>query len=956
MNNQNNNNLSERLSNIGQQLANDGQDRDSLVAVADEFQQLSLEAGKTAHDVVQRGADLLVLASELAANWDSVGSEDATRGQLIEFLGDGVAVLDAALVTGDEGNVNALIQMAKEAWPDYFAIFGEGEFADDAFDRQWDSDEEDEEEVAADAGQIAMMLQALSSSENSLDQESSVDTSVQENVQSASRENVEAPQAIQDDSESKQQTTDDLPVEVDFIAAPTKGSDEVAAKQLADDPEMLEAYLDDALRCVASMEQAALAIEQDDTDREPVRQFCRELHTLKGASATVGLSELASTLHELESSLEDLFSDDQAKVNADPLFAAVDQVRSMVGGLRPTDSTAEPTEDSSVAPEKPIAKRSSNDFANFTSNDNASIRIRASNLDRLMDMLAELVVLRNHQESDVHEFGELNEELTRCSSRVNVADDAARLQQAMFETNDLVDLEMLQSSQPIADLSEVSKDITAVSQGLRDLQKPIIQNNVAISRFIRDFRHELMQLRRVPVTGMFNRLQRAARDAAKTEQKRILVQMSGQNAGLEQEIQERLFESLLHVVRNSVSHGIESESDRVKAGKNPVGTISLEASSNAQLLIIEVRDDGAGVDYDAVRQRAIEKGLLVPGQEVSEGRLGKLIFHPGFSTKQTASAVSGRGVGMDIVATTVEQLKGRIEVDSVRGEGTKIRILIPLKSGIEHVMVFRSGDQLFGLPMQAVSSAKRANGSNAVSVSSVFGLDTRGSVGEGDVLHVRRAGAAGSKNASVKNLAVHVDELIGPEEVVVRKLPNLLINHPVFNGVTLSGSGKKVLLLNAEQFAVHCEGSVDSLTDNSALLESDRTVPNQKRVLVIDDSLTARRAMSKVMRAKDFQVVEAGDGIQAIEILRRQTFDLVLTDLDMPKMGGLELLLDIQSGRYCNAAKAVISSRNEQTFREQAAEAGADDYITKPITERSVERLLGNLGLLNTSKGNTDDE
>ena len=136
MNNQNNNNLSERLSNIGQQLANDGQDRDSLVAVADEFQQLSVEAGKTAHDVVQRGADLLVLVSELAANWDSAGSEDSTRGQLIEFLGDGVAVLDAALITGDEGNVNALIQMAREAWPDYFTIFGQGEFADDAFDRQ----------------------------------------------------------------------------------------------------------------------------------------------------------------------------------------------------------------------------------------------------------------------------------------------------------------------------------------------------------------------------------------------------------------------------------------------------------------------------------------------------------------------------------------------------------------------------------------------------------------------------------------------------------------------------------------------------------------------------------------------------------------------------------------------------------------------------------------------------
>jgi len=932
MNNQNNNNLSARLNSIGQHLANGSQDKNSLVAVADEFQQLSVEAGKTAHEVVRQGADLLVLASELAANWDSAENVDSSRDELIEFLGDGVAVLDAALVTGDEDNVNALIEMAKDSWPDYFGIFGEDKFADDAFSNQWNQDDEQEEEreIAADAGQIAMMLQALSSSEATQDQAASVDNSVQEYVQPASTKPAETQQVFQVATEPKQQAAEDSPAEVDFIAAPTKGGDEVAAKQLADDPEMLEAYLDDALRCVASMEQAALAIEQDDRDREPVRQFCRELHTLKGASATVGLSELASTLHELESSLEEMFSDDQAKVDADPLFAAVDQVRSLIGGLRPTPIA---TEDSSTTSENPIATRSSSDFTNFTSNDNASVRIRASNLDRLMDMLAELVVLRNRQESDVQEFSELNEELTQCSSRVNVADDVARLQQAMFENNDLVDLEMLQSSQPTADLSEVAKDITAVSQGLRDLQKPIIQNNVAISRFIRDFRHELMQLRRVPVTGMFNRLQRAARDAAKTEQKKILVQMSGENAGLEQEIQERLFESLLHVVRNSVSHGIESESDRVKAGKNPAGTVSLEASSNAQLLIIEVRDDGAGIDYDAVRQRATEKGLLIPGQEVSQGRLGKLIFHPGFSTKQTASEVSGRGVGMDIVATTVEQLKGRIEVDSVRGEGTKIRILIPLKSGIEHVMVFRAGDQLFGLPMQAVSSAKRANGSNAVSVSSVFGLDNSGSADQGDILHVRRAGTAGSKNTTIKNLAVHVDELIGPEEVVVRKLPNLLINHPVFNGVTLSGSGKKVLLLNAEQFAVHCEGSVDSFADNMSLPETDRATSNQKRVLVVDDSLTARRAISKAMRSRDFQVVEAGDGIQAIEILRRQTFDLVLTDLDMPKMGGLELLSDIQSGRYCSAAKAVISSRDEQTFREQAAEAG-----------------------LTTSKGNTDNE
>ena len=918
------------------------------MAIADEFGKLGEEANKTSQGVVKRGADLLGLVSELAANWDSVGQTDGARVELISFLGDGVAILDHAVETGDgEENIIELIDTAKDAWPEYLSGLEDLAFGNDSFGDS--ADETDEEPQAPDSNQVAMMLAALSGDPDSADQDAGVEaTSTEQMGDNAAARS----EPIQTQPASK-------PADIDFIAKPVQGSDQAATAQLAADPEMLEAYLDDALRCVASMEQAAMASEEDTQDREPVRQFCRELHTLKGASATVGLSELAASLHDLESSLESLFGNENKKVDADRLLVAVDQVRTMIGHLQPSetvaDTNASSADNQSIA-QRPANKRTSNDFSNFAGNNDSSIRIRASQLDRLMDMLAELVVLRNRQESDVSDFNELNEELTRCSTRVNVADDAAQLQRAMLENNELVDLEILQTSQASAVMSEVSKDISAVSRGLRDLQKPIIQNNISISRFIRDFRQELMQLRRVPMIGLFSRLQRAARDAAKSEGKQIRVQLAGQNVGFEQEIQERLFESLLHVVRNSVSHGIESDSVRVKNGKNTVGTIKLEASSNAQLLIIDVRDDGAGIDYPAVRKRATEKGLLLPGQEASEAKLGKLIFHPGFSTKQTATAVSGRGVGMDIVATTIEQLKGRIEVDSVRGQGTHIRIMIPLKSGIEHVMVFRAGEQLYALPMQAVSSAKRANGNNAVSVSAVFGLDARDTIGTGDVLHVRRATMAGDTNAGSNNLALQVDELIGPEEVVVRKLPNLLRSHPLFSGVTLSGSGKKVLLLNAEQFAAHCEQSADQTTDNSSSLDLNRTNTDQKRVLVVDDSLTARRALSKVMQAKGYQVIEAGDGIKAIELLSRQTFDLILTDLDMPKMGGLELLLNIQSGSYSTATKVVVSSRNEQTFREQAAEAGADDYITKPITEKSVEQMLDKLSVSVTNKESTNDE
>ena len=170
--------------------------------------------------------------------------------------------------------------------------------------------------------------------------------------------------------------------------------------------------------------------------------------------------------------------------------------------------------------------------------------------------------------------------------------------------------------------------------------------------------------------------------------KKVQVKLVGEQAGLEQEIQEKLYESLLHVVRNSVSHGVETEDRRTKAGKNPFGTVTLEASSKAQLLIIEVHDDGGGINYEAIRRRATENGLIGAGEMPSQAELAKLIFHPGFSTRETASEVSGRGVGMDIVATTIQQLRGRIEIDSVAGQGTTIRLLVPLRTGIEHIMVF----------------------------------------------------------------------------------------------------------------------------------------------------------------------------------------------------------------------------------------------------------------------------
>ena len=543
------------------------------------------------------GADTFARLLEFSASLNvGMPDESALRNEMIEFVDLYLPVLQriSELDADHEGDVKAFIQVAKESWSDFV------DFSEETTCEEWESmaspfddaseggeeigDEELNGEVsegiaASEIESVLAALSGLSSDEND-----------EPNGEVIARKNGDAP-----------------PVE----------NGERLDTALIDDRELLEAYLDDAQRCLAEMERAALAIESASDVAENVQQFCRELHTLKGASGTVGLKSLAGYLHDVETSLEGLFEGDHEDVDTNVLFEAVDRVRLEID--RHQSSSESPACPRVEANEEESSATTSGDtasntqtpkvgFNSFATNDDSSIRIRATKLDRLMDMLAELVVLRNRRESHVSEFNFLNDELKKCGSRLSLAGDPIGFENEATAPNVAANSDAPRNGS--CTFSEVIKDIAAVSDGLKDLQKPVSQDNAAISGFIRDFRLELMQLRRIPVAGLFSRLQRAARDAAKTENKQVLFEMVGENAGLEQEIQERLYDSLLHIVRNAVSHGIEAGPKRKSADKAPAGTLTLAASSSAQTLTIEVRDDGNGLDYAAVQKRAIEKGIV----------------------------------------------------------------------------------------------------------------------------------------------------------------------------------------------------------------------------------------------------------------------------------------------------------------------------------------------------------
>ena len=923
-------------------------DEASLEATALKLTEFAHVAESNSGEELSRGASQLAKLVNVSATWlNSYPDDTDIVDEIMEFVERQQCELQAC-IGSDESNpkIEEMIELSNEAWSDYFVVAEEvcweSASFDDGFDSSVDFESESNDEMPS-GSEIEMLLgavTALTETTAALESTAAIESTEGETEPLTETEVEAETETVEADEQVEPESMDDAPVAEPAEAEPADEGDDPdksAREDLRSDPEMLEAYLDDSLRCVAAMESAALSLDEKPDDKDSIRAFCRELHTLKGASATVGLSGLAKQMHDLETSLEEVFAAD-GDSSPERLFEAIDFVRKEMDSLKP-QAKAQPQPNNATGPQpakismapnarivSPVAASISKSptRASFAPSDNSSIRIRASQLDRLMDMLAELVVLRNRRESNASEFDLLYGELSRCSTRLSIVEE----QSGKASNNSVV--------------GEVSKDIEAVARGFRALQKPVANDNTAITRFIRDFRHELMHLRRVPVSGLFGRLQRAARDAAKKESKQVRLVVQGENTGLEQEIQERLYESLLHVVRNSVSHGIQSPEARTAAGKDETGTITLEATASAQLLVIEVRDDGNGVNYKAVRRRGIEKGLIAPNQQVSNAELANLIFHPGFSTKDTASEISGRGVGMDVVSTTLEQLRGRIEVESVTGKGTTIRLLIPRRTGIEHVMVFRSQDQLYALPMQSIVSAKTSReGFDSLSRLAFSGKhDSRSS----NVLVIKRSGLAGDEQDS--SIAISVDELLGPEEVVVRGLPPMLRNHPLFCGITLSGSGEKVLLLESESVADYC--LPESELDNSNI----REIANESglKALVVDDSMTARRHISKILKANGFVVVEAGDGLEAIETLHRTSFDLVVTDLDMPRLGGLELLADIRNGKYCDAPAIVVSSRDDAGFRQQAIEYGACDFINKPVTKQYFQQQLEKLGLTLTTR------
>ena len=471
-----------------------------------------------------------------------------------------------------------------------------------------------------------------------------------------------------------------------------------------------------------------------------------------------------------------------------------------------------------------------------------------------------------------------------------------------------------------------------------------------VSLVTTDLQIAVMKTRMLPIGKVFNKFPRMIRDLSRELNKKIELEISGEDTELDKSIVEEIGDPLVHIIRNSCDHGIEIPEDRVALGKPETGTIKLKAFNEGNAIIIQVDDDGKGLDPDMLKDKCLEKNLITEKEAdiMSDKEAFGLIFKPGFSTAASVTNVSGRGVGMDVVKTNIEKVNGIIDIDSQLGAGTSLKLKIPLTLAIIQALLVGVQEEHYAIPLASVLETVRISTDEIYTVEgrSVMRLrnDVLSLVHIGDIFEVERI-LDSSEHAYVvvlglgtQKLGLIVDTLVGQEEIVIKSLGDYLKGIEGIAGATIRGDGGVTLIVDVValmEIAKGVKASVSAESNTTALLAKEKTKASDYKIMIVDDSKTDRMIMRKALESLGVTLVEASDGQEALNILKQgdHNFDAMLIDIEMPRMDGYSLATEIKKyNRYKNLPLIAVTSRTSKSDRMRGVESGMVEYITKPYS------------------------
>lgn len=505
-------------------------------------------------------------------------------------------------------------------------------------------------------------------------------------------------------------------------------------------------------------------------------------------------------------------------------------------------------------------------------------------------------------------------------------------------------------------LAETSSDVASLQRLLAELTRDAETLLTQQARVISELQDGLMRTRMVSFSRHAQRLNRIVRQAAHETGKESELNIKGGTSEIDRQVMERVVPALEHLLRNAVVHGIERPDVRELRGKPPVGRIDIAIRREGAEIIIEVSDDGGGLDLAAIRRRAELQNLVEPGQSLSEDAAAELILKPGFSTAVQLTQAAGRGVGMDVVATAVRDLGGSLQVSTREHEGTRFLIRLPYTRAITQALLVRCGSETFALPLPTVEGVVRMPASEIARHVGDDATPFRYGDREYHFRHLASLvdgqampAAEGSANVPVilvrageRSTALLTDELIGSKEIVVKTLGPQLTGIPGISGATILGDGSIVVILDTGALIrSRPEEEVGAPPAAGPEIRDQRTF-----VMVVDDSITVRRVTERLLERNGMRVMTAKDGVDAVALLQDHHPDIILLDIEMPRMDGYEVATHIRNDpRLKNIPIVMITSRVGEKHRARAMETGVDDYLGKPYQESqlltAIEALTG---------------
>src|SRR2546426_2165517 len=715
------------------------------------------------------------------------------------------------------------------------------------------------------------------------------------------------------------------------------------------DQQLLPIFLEEAETLVPHIGSDLRDWKANPSDQNISDSLRRGLHTLRGSARMAGAIRLGELTHIIESQIEAAI--ERGEVSAQ-LFGELESKMDRLsldlehmGGRLVAPAAAPP------AP-APRAEA-------LLPSPAALLRVNADILDHLISESGEIAIARSRIEAELRQvkqsLSDLNDSVARLRNQLREvevqADSQMQSRMSVLDERDRdfdpIEFDRYTRLQELTRMmAESVNDAASIQQSLLKSLGETDAGLLQQARISRDVQQELMRMRAVPFSNLNERLYRIMRQTAREVGKKAELEIEGGQVELDRSVLERIGAPLEHMLRNALGHGLESPQERLAAGKPESGRIAISLRQEGNEIALVVSDDGGGLDLDQLRKKAIEKGVLTRDQQASEAELMQLIFVSGLSTAGKLTQLSGRGVGMDVVRSEIASIGGRVGIPSTRGRGTPFTLYLPLTLAVTQTVIVRAATSVLAVSSAMVEQVLRVKADALASLYEKAVIEWQGRsyplyylphlLGGRGATEIQTYNSVLLLRSGIQRIALHVDELIGNQEIVVKNIGPQLARVPGVGGATVMGDGRIVLIINPVQLAQHARSALAKTAIAAAAMAAPAAAA-APLIMVVDDSLTVRKITSRLLEREGYRVLTAKDGVDALELIKDTLPAVMLVDLQMPRMDGFELTRTVRGDQRTRGIPIiVISSRTAEKHRDQATQLGVNAFLGKPYQESEL--------------------